>query len=332
MDKRTAFITGGTGFVGMNIAERLLGHGWDVILYARKKPDGDAVRELKVFPGRIHIETGDVLDQQRMEDILEKYGVDYFIHGAAMTPDEVMEKEYPASVVQVNCMGVLYGLLAARNKGIRRFLYLGSISAYGNTAFEGKPLVEGTSVGKPHSLYELTKYMGEHLVLRMGELYGLDAYVARIGDVYGPWERYTGVRSHMSLIYQTTAKAVKGEKAYLPRPCLQDWVSGPDIAGETLALLEAGKLNYKIYPFCSGSRWTLVQWCRLLKKRYPGFSYEIAEKSCQVNIHVNQKEDNAPMSLERLKEDTGYSPICRTPEEAFECYMKWLEGHGHYLG
>ena len=173
--------------------------------------------------------------------------------------------------------------------------------------------------------------MGERLVLRLGELYGQEAYVARIGDVYGPWERYTGVRSHMSLIYQATAKAVKGEKVYLPRPCLQDWVSGPDIAGETLALLEAEKLNYKIYPFCSGSRWTLDQWCGLLKERYPGFSYETADDPRQVNIHVNQKEDNAPMSLGRLKEDTGYSPVCNTPEEAFNHYMKWLEGHGHYL-
>lgn len=331
MDRKTVFITGGTGFVGMNIAETLLQQGWKVILYARKKLDTDAAAELKRLPGSVFVELGDVLDKKRMEDILEQYHVDYFIHGAAITPDETMEAENPEAILQVNCMGLLNGMLAAREKRIRRFLYLGSISAYGSTAFEGKVLEEGISIGKPRSLYELSKYMGEHLVLRLGELYGMEAYIARIGDVYGPWERYTGVRSHMSLIYQATVKALKGETAYLPRPCLQDWVSGPDIAGETLALLKAKKLSHRIYPFCSGSQWTLLQWCRLLKERYPEFSYEIADTPKQVNIRVNQSEDNAPMSLQRLHEDTGYSPICQTPEEAFDCYMRWIEGHRQYL-
>lgn len=39
MDGKTVFLTGGTGFVGMNIAQRMLAEGWDVILYARKAPD-----------------------------------------------------------------------------------------------------------------------------------------------------------------------------------------------------------------------------------------------------------------------------------------------------
>lgn len=331
MDGKTVFLTGGTGFVGMNIAQRMLAEGWDVILYARKAPDASFLEELKQLAGRLIFEAGDVRDQDRMEAILEKYQVDDFVHGAAITPDYEMERNHPAVILDVNCMGLLHGMLAAANKGIRRFLYLGSISAYGSTAFQEGVLEEGVSAGNPHSLYELSKFTGERLVLRIKELYSMNAYVVRIGDVYGPWERYTGVRGHMSLIYQTTAAAMRGESVILPRPCLQDWVSGPDIAGEVLAVLQAKKLNYDIYPFCSGERWSLLDWCRLLKGRYPEFSYELAEKPQEASIQVNQSRDNAPMQMDRLFKDTGYAPMQKDAESAFACYMKWLEEHPGFL-
>lgn len=331
MEKRTVFLTGGTGFVGMNIAERLLAEGWKVILYARKEPDSSYIKELQKFLGQLIYEQGDVQDQEKMEAILKKYQVDDFVHGAAVTPDREMEEKNPAFALEVNCMGLLKAALAAKNHGIRRFLYLGSISAYGSTAFQEGMLEEGISQGDPHSLYELSKFTGERILLRLKELYGMDAYVARIGDVYGPWERYTGVRGHMSLIYQTTARAMKGEHVTLPRPCFQDWVSGPDIAGEVLALLRAERLQYDVYPFCSGKVWPLTSWCELLQKKYPAFSYAMAEKPEEASIQVNQSKDNAPMSIARLKEDTGYEPMQQDAESAFSCYMEWLEQHPGFL-
>ncbi len=331
MAKRTVFLTGGTGFVGMNIAQRLLTEGWNVILYARRTPELLFMEELEKLRGRLIFEAGDVLDQKHVEEVLEKYQVDDFVHGAAITPDYEMEKKNPAQILEVNCLGLLHSMLAAANKEIKRFLYLGSISAYGSTAFQEGMLEEGVSCGNPHSLYEISKFTGERIVLRLKELYGMDAYVARIGDVYGPWERYTGVRGHMSLIYQTTAAAMEGKQITLPRPCIQDWVSGPDIAGEVLAILQAEKLTYDIYPFCSGERWSLLDWCQLLKERYPGFSYELATEQKEASIQVNQSRDNAPMGLVRLLEDTGYKPMHRDVKSAFECYMQWLDSHEGFL-
>jgi len=331
MEKEYVFITGGTGFIGMNIACLLLNKGYNVILYARKPPADIFTREFEKLPGKIYFEQGDVLDQEKIEKVIQKYRVSYFIHGAAITPDRTMEENNPTSIIEVNCLGLLKAVLAAKNQHVKRFIYLGSISAYGETAFQEKKLSEESSIGTPKSLYEISKYAGEKILLRLKELYIIDAVIARIGDVYGPWERYTGVRGHMSLIYQLTQKAISGEHAVLPRPCCQDWVCGIDIADAAVRLMEAEILRYDSYPLCSGRQWSLLEWCELLKKRYPDFSYSLASIPEEATIQVNQTMDNAAMSLDRLYEDTGFVPAADTPEKGFECYMKWLSSHPDFL-
>lgn len=331
MGERTIFITGGTGFVGMNIAHLFLERGWEVILYARKRPNDVYMDELRKLPGNLRFEQGDVADRRKMETLLKDYQADSFVHGAAVTPDRNMETESPELVMDVNCMGLLKAVIAAKNCGVRRFLYLGSISAYGETAFEEKELDEDRSVGRPRSLYEISKYTSEKILLRLKELYGMDAAVARIGDVYGPWERYTGDRVHMSLVYQATRCAMRGERVILPRPCMQDWAYGTDIAGEVFALITAERLKYDIYPLCSGKQWSLLEWCGLLKEAYPGFSCGLASAGEKATIQVNQQLDNAPMSLCRLQEDTGYVPEAASLHEGFSRYMRWLECHGGFI-
>lgn len=121
MEQKRVFITGGTGFVGLNIAELLLKEGWMVVLYARKSLDERIVRELDGLAGQLVLEFGDVLDQKRIEEILKKYRISYVIHGAAITPDERAEADQPVTIMEVNCIGLMHSLLAAKNQGIRRF-------------------------------------------------------------------------------------------------------------------------------------------------------------------------------------------------------------------
>ena len=70
-----------------------------------------------------------------------------------------------------------------------------------------------------------------------------------------------------------------------------------------------------------------MEWCRLLKERFPDFSYGLAGENEKADIEVNQTRDNDPMSLIRLKEDTGYEPVDKEIRTAFEHYMEWIDGH-----
>lgn len=244
MKRGNVLITGGNGFVCMNIAEYFLERGVNVVTVARHKMQEEAEKELSSKKGEFMQVLGDVLDREFLFSLMNDYDIADVINGAAVTPSKESEMENPRQVMDINCIGLMNTLDAARENRIRRFIYLGSVSGYGETCFTSDVLVEGVSQGNPRSLYELSKFTGERSVQRYRELFDMDAYVARIGDVFGNWERRTGVRSYMSLIYQTTAIARKGGKAVLPKPNRIDWVHGKEIAAEVCALMYTDVLQY----------------------------------------------------------------------------------------
>lgn len=329
--KKKVLITGGTGFVCMNIAQTLLEKGHDVVLFARHRIDDEAQREFDMLPGKVSYFKGDVTNKQSICDAMNMYQISDVIHGAAITPSREAEMENPELVMYVNCLGVLNSLEATRAAGIEgRFIYLGSISGYGQTCFDEKELVEGESLGNPHSLYELSKFTGERLVQRYRDMYGMDAVLARVGDVFGPWERKTGVRNYMSFPYQLTSAAMKGEKVILPKPNCIDWVYGKDIAYSIYALLMQDDLKYDAYPLCSGYIWPLTKWCEKLQTVYPGFQWSMKKEGEKATMCVNQIDDNAPMRTDRLIEQTGYHPQYDL-DRAFKDYMNWIETHKRYL-
>ncbi|WP_181995621.1 NAD(P)-dependent oxidoreductase [Clostridium sp. AM58-1XD] len=329
--EKRVLVTGGAGFVGMNICSGLLERGADTVLFDIKPPEEKYTGEMKGGHGKLTVYCGDILDTELLKRIIKEEEITDIIHAAAITPGAEMEAESGEMVIKVNCLGTASALKAYIDQKVPgRFLMLGSISAYGKTAFQKEPLIEGESMADPVSLYEISKFTAERIFLRYKELFHIAGCAVRIGDVFGPWEHYSGVRSHMSLPYQTTAMARKGKKACLSRNGRGEWIYGPELAEAVIRLLEAEELHYDVYPVSSGKRWTMSEWCAMLQKRFPQFSFCIAEEKETVNLKINQDSDNAPMALERLQEDTGYRPQYGL-KEAFEDYMEWIARHHGYV-
>jgi len=328
--QRNVLITGGTGFVCMNIAETLLDHGFGVVAFARHPLQEQAMQEFSAKKGSFHYCLGDVLNPESLASVISQYNITDVIHGAAITPSREAEMKSPKQIIEINVLGLMNTLDAAREAHLGRFIYLGSISGYGQTCFNSELLVEGESLGDPHSLYEISKFTGERIVQRYRDLFQMDAAVARVGDVFGPWERDTGVRSYMSFPYQLVSAARNGRKVILPKPNCIDWVYGKDIAVSVYELLCTEKLQHDIYPLCSGYIWPLTDWCKLLESRFSGFNWKMAQAGDEPTIHVNQTEDNAPMQIDRLFAETGYKPIYDMVH-AFKDYMDWIETHPGYV-
>ena len=175
---KSALVTGGAGFIGSHIVDRLVREGWRV----RVLDDFSSGREQNLAASRTQIELlkGDLCDEALAARAVA--GVDVVFHEAAVpsVPRSVAE---PVRTNRVNVSGTLGLLEAARQAGVRRFVFAASSSAYGNT--EKLPKAEEMAP-TPESPYALQKLAGEEYCRLYTKLYGFEAVSLRYFNVFGP--------------------------------------------------------------------------------------------------------------------------------------------------
>jgi UDP-glucose 4-epimerase len=175
---RTALVTGGAGFIGSHLVDRLLSEGWQV----RLLDDFSSGKESNIahLGGSAEVLRGDVRDRALLERALE--GVEVVFHQAAIAsvPRSVEE---PERTHDVNVNGTLGLLEGARRSGVRRVVFAASSAAYG----DGPELPKVESLApQPLSPYALQKYAAERYCQLYHRLYGLETVALRYFNVYGP--------------------------------------------------------------------------------------------------------------------------------------------------
>jgi len=178
MSARKALVTGGAGFIGSHLVDRLLADGWSV----RLLDDFSSGREANLahLNGSAELLRGDLRDRALLARALA--GVEVVFHQAAVpsVPRSVAE---PERTNDVNVTGTLGVLEASRTAGVRRVVFASSSSAYGDTPV--LPKVE-TLPPCPLSPYALQKYAGERYCQLYHRLYGLETVALRYFNVFGP--------------------------------------------------------------------------------------------------------------------------------------------------
>ncbi len=332
----STLITGATGFVGLNVAEALLKRGETVLLFSRRsiKPDTQsgqqptppaAFRIFSKLQGNIRIVTGDIRDQDRLEQILAEYSPENIVHGAAITPGLTRERDQMQLTADVNFMGTLCLLEAACKFKVRRIIYLSSGAVYGQSSFAAEILKEDVPIPLPDTIYAVSKYAGERASLRYRQIWNMDVVAARLGTVFGPWEWDTGIRATLSTLYQVTSRAVRGEPAILPQISgRKDWVYSRDIANAIVSLIDSSDLPHDVYNLGSGTIWEVNDWCKKLSEYFLLFTYRMTDQNKEINCDYGTV-DRSPLSIQRLERDTGFVPSFGL-EEAFTDYMQWIDG------
>lgn len=170
-------VTGGAGFIGSNIVQRLVTMGEKVRVLddfsTGKRENLAGIREIEVVEGSL-------LDDDCLERALT--GVKYILHQGAI-PSVPRSIADPLRSNEVNITGTLKLLEAAKAVGVKRFVFAASSSAYGDTAV--LPKVEGMP-GDPLSPYAVGKYTGELYAKVFAGLYGLPTVSLRYFNIFGP--------------------------------------------------------------------------------------------------------------------------------------------------
>jgi UDP-glucose 4-epimerase len=175
---RCALVTGGAGFIGSHLVDRLVRDGWRV----RVLDDFSSGREANLAAAgeAVELVRGDVCDAGVLGECAR--GADVIFHQAAVAsvPRSVAE---PVRTHEVNATGTLLVLEAARRAGVRRVVFAASSAAYGDSP--ELPKVE-TMPPSPLSPYALQKWMGEAYCGLYAGLYGLETVALRYFNVFGP--------------------------------------------------------------------------------------------------------------------------------------------------
>jgi UDP-glucuronate 4-epimerase len=329
----TTLVTGGCGFVGLNLAEALIAKGEQVVLLDRISLTPAAQRKFNDHADQVSVVQADVRDAAGLAEVFRSHGIRRVIHTAVITAGTERESAQANDVIDVNLRGTLNVLEAAKAARCKRVVCVSSGAAYGKTLFEQGPLREETSPSRPDTVYGITKFAAEQIALRLGDLWGLDVICVRIGSVCGPWEVDTGVRDLLTAQLQVARLAVRGQEAVVPaKEVRRDWVYSRDVAAGLVAVLGAEKPKHRIYHLSSGFAWdgTFSHWCNLLREAYPKFSWHVAAHGETPNVSFLVVGDRASMAIERIIEDIGFQPRFG-PCEAYADYITWMREHQAFM-
>ncbi len=240
-------VTGGAGFIGSHLAEELLRRGERVRIVDSLVT---GKRENLAHLGKAEFVQGDLADVDVARRAVE--GVDYVLHQAAI-PSVPRSVEDPITSNRANIDASLNVLVAARDAGVRRVVYAGSSSAYGNSAT--LPKVE-TMPTAPLSPYALQKLVAEQYCQMFTQLYGLETVTIRYFNVFGPRQDpsspYSGVISlFISALVEGRAPRIYGDggqtRDFTYVANVVDGVlracQAPEASGEVINVATAGRIS-----------------------------------------------------------------------------------------
>jgi len=184
-------VTGGAGFIGSHVCERLVREGREVVCldsFDNFYPREIKLRNIELLKAeeRFHLYEGDIREPALLEDLFGHHPLEAVVHLAARAGVRP-SLEMPRLYADVNVTGTATLLEHCRAFKVRNFIFGSSSSVYGNS--DAVPFSESAPAAEPVSPYAATKRAGELLAYTFHHLYGMDVSCLRFFTVYGPRQR-----------------------------------------------------------------------------------------------------------------------------------------------
>jgi len=190
---RTILVTGGAGFIGSHLVERLLGRGDKVVVldnfdtfYDPRIKRRNLARPLQTHPDRLSLIEEDIRDPQGLDRAFGSHRPDAVVHLAARAGVRPSIED-PLLYDDVNVRGTGLLLEACRRHGVKKLVFGSSSSVYGNSM--EVPFSEAARIDRPVSPYAATKAANELQCFTYHHLFGLNVFCMRFFTVYGPRQR-----------------------------------------------------------------------------------------------------------------------------------------------
>ena len=299
-------VTGGAGFIGSNLCEALLERG-DNVVCLDNFATGHIENILPLFDkyaDRFKLIVGDIRNIEDCRKAVD--GMEYVLHEAALgsVPRSIKD---PITTNAVNIGGFLNMIVAARDAGVKRFVFAASSSTYGDS--KTLPKVEDV-IGKPLSPYAITKYVDELYADVFARTYGTEYIGLRYFNVFGRRQDPNGAYAAVIPLFvkkfmNHESPTINGDGEYSRDFTYIDNVIQMNILA--LQTQNADAVN-QIYNTAYGERTTLNQLVAYLKEYLSEYDPEIAKAE---PVHGPNRAGDIPHSLanvDKARRLLGYSP------------------------
>lgn len=310
LKNKKVLVTGGAGFIGSNLCEELLKNG-NLVTCLDNFSTGKR-RNIEAFisnPNFTLIE-GDIRNYEDCEKAVNE--IDIVLHQAALgsVPRSIID---PMTSTDVNIGGFVKMLFAAKEAGVKRFVYAASSSTYGDS--ENMPKVEHV-IGNPLSPYAITKYANEIYAKNFYDIYGIETIGLRYFNVFGRRQDPDG--AYAAVIPKFVMQLMKYESPTINGDGLYSrdftYIDNVIQANQLAALVDYNKIekviegSASVFNVAFGQQTNLNELANILKENLSAFDSKISDVEI---IHGPRRAGDIPHSLANIKkgkEILGYNP------------------------
>ena len=246
-------ITGGAGFLGVALSNRLARQG-HIVRVLDDVSTGDPTR----LVSEVHFTRGDVNDRPTLWTLLQDVEVIYHLAARVSVSESIL---FPRDYNTVNVGGTVTLMEAARDASIRRVVMISSGAVYGN--LDLSPYKE-SYIPHPHSPYAVSKLAAEYYVRTIGALAGIEAVCLRVFNAYGPGQRIPA--SHPPIIPNFLKQAIANGTLVIHGDGNQtrDYVYIDDVVNGMVAAATAPDVNQLVINIGSGVETSVRELAKLV--------------------------------------------------------------------
>jgi UDP-glucose 4-epimerase len=249
--QKTYLVTGGAGFIGSHLSERLVREGYRVRVLDNFS--SGKIENLESVRDKVEVIRGDVRDIDLLREAMDS--VEVVFHQAAIgsVPRSIAD---PLATHEANITGTLNVLMAARDVGVRRVVYASSSSVYGQSAQLPK---REDMMPEPLSPYALSKLAGEYYCAIFHKIYGLESVSLRYFNIFGP--RQDPASQYAAVIPRFIVALMGGQPPIIYGDGRQsrDFTYVENAVEANLLAAEARGVAGRAFNIACGSRYTLLE-------------------------------------------------------------------------
>jgi UDP-glucose 4-epimerase len=296
-------ITGGMGVIGAETSRKFVREGHRPVVFARNRED----RLIGDIADKIDFEAGDILDLPRLLGVIKGHKITHIVHAAAFVG--AVSAANPALSIQVNVMGTVNVLEAARLFDVKRVVYTSAKGVYGPIRGEYGPptykLIPEDMPKDPQRIYDSAKLMAEQTTLYYANNFGIDAAVLRFATTYGPGK--TARHGKMGVTSQIVESPFHGIPFKHPygAEARDDFIYNKDSALGIYLATVAEKVPSRVYNIGSGEGLRLDDIAVAVRKHIPGAQIEVGPGD---NFLGMPYPPHGVYDISRARNELGFKP------------------------